>query len=56
MDYLLHSSNILTDGFAIFFKKHIYLGYYIDISKHYASVSVSNRSLENCTFFDQGYI
>lgn len=56
MDYLLHSSNILTDSFAIFFRKHIYLGYNIDISKHYASVSVSNRLFENCTFFDQGYI
>lgn len=56
MDYLLHSSNILADSFAIFLRKYIYLAYYMYISKHYASVSLSNRLFENCTVFDQGYI
>lgn len=56
MDYLLYSSNILADSFAIFLRKYVYLAYYVDIFKHYASVSLSNRLFENCTFFDQGYI
>lgn len=56
MDYLLHSSDILANSFALFWRKYVILAHHVDISKHYASVLLSNRLFENCAFFDQGYI